>query len=52
MEEFKKWCDEYLDESNFESLSDHMMARMLLLSLWQYRQEEIDKLARGDDGRF
>lgn len=39
-EEFKKWKNQYRSKENFDRLEDHMMADMLLYSLWNYRDEQ------------
>jgi hypothetical protein len=41
---FKEWCDQYTSRENFDNFDDSMVSRMLLYSLWEHRQEEIDKL--------
>lgn len=44
MKDFNKWIKEYTDKKNFDRTEDHMMAHMLLYSLWTHQQEKIDKL--------
>ena len=43
---FNEWTKEYTDKDNFASFTDHVCARMLLFSLWNYRQEEVDGLKK------
>lgn len=44
MKKFKDWCDQYTDPRNFSDEMSHMVSRMLLFSLWDFKDKENEKL--------
>jgi hypothetical protein len=43
---FEEWSKEYTSDENFNSLNDHLMAKLLLMSCWDHQQKEIDRLCK------